>query len=85
VKGQGLIRVRTYERGVEDETLACGTGSVASALVYGSKTDSRGPVKVSTLSGEQLEVYFTGSQGSFSDVWLKGQARRVFRGTWLGK
>lgn len=77
------IRIRTYERGVEDETLACGTGSVASAvlslLAQGIKEDTK--VNVQTQGGEVLgvEVYFD-DRGEVSDVFLEGQALEVFRG-----
>jgi diaminopimelate epimerase len=74
------IRVRTYERGVEDETLACGTGSVAAALVFALKTDFHGPVAVHTRSGEVLKVYFRKQADLFRDVWLEGRATLVFRG-----
>ncbi|MCK9431492.1 MAG: diaminopimelate epimerase [Candidatus Omnitrophica bacterium] len=79
-EGAGMIRVRTYERGVEDETLACGTGSTASALVFASKKGISGLVKVKTQSGEILRVYFKDEGGSFTDVWLEGGARIVYKG-----
>ncbi|MBM3249857.1 MAG: diaminopimelate epimerase [Candidatus Omnitrophica bacterium] len=74
------ICVRTYERGVEDETLACGTGSVAAALIFGLKTGAGRRVDVCTLSGETLRVYFKREGRSFSDVWLEGKARLVYTG-----
>ncbi len=77
---ENAIGVRTYERGVEDETLACGTGSVASALIFSLKTGLRRPVSVHTRSGEVLKVYFRRRGESFEDVWLEGRARIVFRG-----
>ena len=52
------LRVRTYERGVEDETLACGTGSVASALIAARKGLVESPVDVRVQSGETLRIYF---------------------------
>lgn len=76
-----IIRVRTYERGVEDETLSCGTGVTASAIA--ASTDSTEPqtIMVSTPGGT-LSVKFkrTGS-ANFEDVWLCGPAQFVFRGT----
>jgi diaminopimelate epimerase len=75
VLGKNSIRLRTYERGVEDETLACGTGAVASALI----TDYR-KINVHTKSGEILKVYFKQEKNKFSDVWLEGKAQVVYKG-----
>ena len=74
------IFVRTYERGVEDETLSCGTGVVASALAYAvrSNTDNT-KVNVRTRGGE-LNVSFKKIHHSFNDVWLEGPATFVFKG-----
>lgn len=76
-----VIKVRTYERGVEDETLACGTGSVASALTsYYLKLTNKSPISVQTKSGEVLKVYFDHKNNKFSNVWLEGGAKMVFEG-----
>jgi len=75
-----LIEVRTYERGVEGETLACGTGSVASALIFAIKAKRDKRVRVRTRSKELLSVYFKRKAGRFTDVWLEGRARVVFNG-----
>jgi diaminopimelate epimerase len=80
VKGKDLIRVRTYERGVEDETLACGTGSSASALIFALKSGANNLVKVATQSGETLKIYFQKEDSQFSNVWLEGSARIVCKG-----
>lgn len=77
---QDSIKVRTYERGVEDETLACGTGAVASALIFALKTDCREKVLVSTRSKEILGVSFVKKGKHFENVWLEGQARIVYKG-----
>ncbi len=73
------ISLRTFERGVEDETLACGTGAVASALMSHrlGKVDSS-PVKVKVRSGDILEVGFS---ADMQDVYLEGPARIVYQGT----
>ncbi len=74
------LRVRTYERGVEDETLACGTGSVASALIASRKGLVQSPVDVRVQSGELLRVYFEGTAEGFRNVYLEGTATVVYQG-----
>ncbi len=75
-----LIRIRTYERGVEDETLSCGTGAVAVALSHAIATRlERGPLPVQTRGGI-LSVDFRRENNSFRDVWLTGPAVKVFEG-----
>jgi diaminopimelate epimerase len=74
------IYVRTYERGVEDETYSCGTGSVASAIAYYSRNNSIGTkIPVKTLGG-LLEISFDAIDGKFINVYLKGPAKFVFEG-----
>lgn len=80
VGGKNSIRVRTYERGVEDETLACGTGSVASAIISAEREGMASPVTVETRSGEKLKVYFSKVEGNFKDVYLEGNAKLVYEG-----
>jgi diaminopimelate epimerase len=75
------IAVRTYERGVEDETLACGTGVVASALVFAITEDARGPITVIARGGDELRVGFKKTGTQFKDVTLTGPAEFVFEGT----
>jgi len=81
VLSPGHIAIRTYERGVEDETLACGTGMVASALVHHLLTGAPSPIKVDVEGGDTLEIGFekTGDQ-SFKNVTLTGPADFVFEG-----
>ena len=74
------LRQRTYERGVEAETMACGTGSVASALVQALTEGMRSPVDVRVLSGELLRVHFDRTEDRIRNVWLEGSARMVFEG-----
>ncbi len=78
--GPGQIKVRTYERGVEGETLACGTGVTASALVASRIHRFGSPVKVQVQSGDVLEVGFRETGGSFTGVTLAGPAEFVFEG-----
>ncbi len=72
------IFVRTYERGVEDETLSCGTGVTASALVF-LKDKNQDSVSVKTLGGT-LKVYTKQNENSFVNIWLEGAAKQVFKG-----
>ncbi len=74
------IRVRTYERGVEGETLACGTGVVASALAAAARKWVDSPVEVTVQSGETLRVYFTYTHGRFGEIYLEGKAKMVYQG-----
>lgn len=79
----GGIHVRTYERGVEDETLSCGTGVTASALVaaaHGWIAPDSSACSVRT-SGGDLRVRFKRKDRGFCDVWLEGPAQHVFDGT----
>lgn len=80
VMAPGRIRVRTFERGVEGETLACGTGVTASALVAASVEHFGSPVKVQVQGGDELEVSFEQANGVFSNVRLTGPADFVFEG-----
>jgi diaminopimelate epimerase len=80
-RGPHAIAIRTYERGVEDETLACGTGVVASALVFAAKENLNGPIEVLVRGGDLLKVDFTRCDGGFSGVTLTGPADFVFDGT----
>ncbi|MFO7709533.1 MAG: diaminopimelate epimerase [Desulfobacterales bacterium] len=78
--GSGGLALRTYERGVEDETLACGTGAVAGALVAAETLGATSPVRVRTRSGEQLAVHFKRRGGRFGDIQQEGGARVVYTG-----
>jgi len=75
---EGTISIRTYERGVESETLACGTGATASAIVSSLLgLTVRKPVNVITRSGEILRVDFS---DSFEEVSLEGSVYKVYEG-----
>jgi diaminopimelate epimerase len=77
---EDAIRVRTYERGVEDETLSCGTGVTAAVLAYAAKLSlNSGDVKVIT-SGGILNVSFNRKGPGFDDIWLTGPAEMAFKG-----
>lgn len=77
-QGSGCLAIRTYERGVEDETLACGTGSIASALVASVKLNWTSPIHLVTRSQESLTIHFAEDNGNFSNVYLEGDARIIY-------
>ena len=81
VRGEHAIEVRTYERGVENETLACGSGIVSSAVVAAQFGKVQSPVSVLTRSGITLAVEFTLRDGYAEDVRLRGDARLIYRAT----
>ncbi len=74
------LKVRTYERGVEDETYACGTGVVASAIAAHLKNTAISDFNIEVLGG-QLRVFFTSTEHGFKDIWLEGPATFVFKGS----
>jgi diaminopimelate epimerase len=93
VLNNNSVKIRTYERGVEDETLACGTGAVAAALVRshkdtkspldfarGKQSQESGKINVLTKSRETLKVYFDKLDNRFSNIWLEGEANIVYKG-----
>jgi len=77
-KNQGQVAIRTYERGVENETLACGTGSIAAALITSCKANWQSPINLLTRSGESLTIYFKKDGNIFNDVYLEGDARIIY-------
>lgn len=80
ISGDQTISMRTYERGVEGETLACGTGAVASALVGALQRGMRSPITIHTRGGEDLLIMFAMDGENFHDVSLQGSAKFVFAG-----
>ena len=80
IKSDAEATLRTYERGVENETLACGTGTVASAIILGILGYVKSPVKMTTKSGEILTVYFRNVKGKIDEVFLEGKAKIVYEG-----
>jgi diaminopimelate epimerase len=79
-RDHATIAIRTYERGVEDETLACGTGSIASALVTASEDKTASPLRVITRSGIELKIHYRLDNGRFSNIFLEGDARIIYKG-----
>lgn len=80
VTGHGLS-VRTYERGVEGETMACGTGAVASALIAVNTGQAQSPVRVTTSGGDELIIHLTTSaSGDIDQVYLEGPAKFIYDG-----
>jgi len=80
VKDQSSVALRTYERGVENETLACGTGAVAAAIISAALGKTKPPVAVHTRGGETLTVGFYMSDVGFGNVTLSGNADITYEG-----
>ena len=75
------FKVRTYERGVEDETLACGTGAAASAIIAALLGQTAPPVEIITSGGDRLSIAFTlGNSSQIDNVSLQGPARMIYAG-----
>lgn len=74
------IKVRTYERGVEDETLACGTGIVAAVLTAAQRGLVESPTDVLVKSGETLRIYFENKNGAWREIFLEGKVKMVYQG-----
>jgi diaminopimelate epimerase len=79
VMENGILYVRTYERGVENETLSCGTGVTAAALALGV-SQPHSPVRIHTRGGDLEVSYKSDGKGNFSDIFLIGPAEKVFAG-----
>ena len=80
ISGDSSLTLRTYERGVENETLACGTGAVATAILAATRRLVTAPVDVQVRSGEILKIYFEGVGAEVSDVYMEGETRLVYQG-----
>jgi diaminopimelate epimerase len=79
VLAKNEVEVRTYERGVEDETLACGTGAVAAAVIAAGKGLVSPPVSVRTRGGERLLIHFS-TDKDVGGVYLEGDVRFIYKG-----
>ncbi len=79
---KGSIKIRTYERGVEDETLACGTGVVAASIAYAKKNQLSGDISINVEAiGGNLQVHCNAAENDhFRNIWLLGPAIQVFDG-----
>jgi len=74
------LKIRTFERGVENETLACGTGTVALAISYAIKNKlAKSPINITALGGD-LKVYFEKNNDFFENIWLEGPTKFVYSG-----
>jgi diaminopimelate epimerase len=80
VENSSQLSIRTYERGVEDETLACGTGAVASALIAAFKGWVESPVSIRTRGGEALQVYFEIEGEEVKKVFFEGDVHIIYEG-----
>lgn len=80
VIGRHKVKVRTYERGVEDETLACGTGAVASVLAAATRGLVDSPADAVVRSGETLRIHFAKKDGRFCEIYLEGSVKIVYSG-----
>lgn len=81
VEGPRLLAIRTYERGVEGETLACGTGVCAAALIHSALSGAESPIDVRVKGGDTLRVGFAKDGDRLTEVTLTGPAEFVFDGT----
>lgn len=78
------ISVATYERGVEDETLSCGTGVTAAAIAYYLREPAAHRQRIDIRAkGGELQVHFEPAGEGFDEIWLCGPAERVFSGRWM--
>jgi diaminopimelate epimerase len=80
VQDRHKIKLRTYERGVEDETLACGTGMVAGVLASAQRGLVESPVDVLVQSGETLRIYFQKHGDRWNEIYLEGKVKIVYHG-----
>jgi diaminopimelate epimerase len=77
---QNIFAIRTYERGVEDETLSCGTGATAAAIAMHHAKQTNSEKVILETKGGQLQVTFNFDGEIYNNVWLSGSAKSVFEG-----
>lgn len=77
---QSTFKVRTYERGVEDETLSCGTGVTAVALAMHYKGETKQNLITLEVQGGRLQIAFTKTEKGYEDIWLIGPVVQVYKG-----
>lgn len=82
VAAGGRWLIRTYERGVEGETLACGTGTVATAVALAARGEAVLPLQFQSRGGPELSVRASLDQARATNVWLRGEGRLLFEGVW---
>lgn len=80
VQSPSVLKVSTYERGVEQETLACGTGATAAALAAAHQYKFSSPIEIEPPSGEIMRIFFERNESEFSQIYLEGPAHEVFEG-----
>ncbi len=80
ITDKNQLSIRTYERGVESETLACGSGCVSSAIITFLVKELETPIRIKTFGGEFLEVDFNYDGIKFTNITLTGPAKKVFEG-----
>jgi diaminopimelate epimerase len=78
---ENKFALRTYERGVEDETLACGTGATATAIAMNATGQTNANLIAIEVQGGKLEVSFDENEGNYTNVFLTGPAEFVFKGS----
>ncbi|MDO7698972.1 MAG: diaminopimelate epimerase, partial [Schleiferiaceae bacterium] len=81
IQGDNAYAIRTYERGVESETLSCGTGAVAAALVIHQVNRLPSPIQLEAKGG-RLTIDFEGSDAGFKKIQLTGPVVQVYKGQW---
>ena len=80
IRNENALDIRTYERGVEDETLACGTGCIAASIAAAAAGKAKSPIVAHTRGGYLLKIYFTLDPQGAKEVFLEGDARIIYKG-----